>query len=88
MNVRKGSTSFKDIILGNVKTDHEVLTDEILIDTTRCATPLFANSIEDLQDKVSHIITEKGQQTASILQLIIYDYLNKKPPELAHLYPL
>ncbi len=45
---------------------------------------IFTNAIDDYYMKISHVIKGKESLYSTYDHLIIYDYLNLKPPLFAH----
>lgn len=80
-----GGITFKDKVRGKVKIDYSQVNDQILIKSDGFPTYHLANVVDDHYMNISHVI--RGEEWLSSLpkHLLLYHYLNWKPPKFAHL---
>jgi glutamyl/glutaminyl-tRNA synthetase len=45
----------------------------------------FANVVDDLQDEITHVFRGEEHITNTSKQLLLYQYLQKQPPQYGHL---
>ncbi len=81
----KGKLDYIDIIRGKIEFDLSLVEDQILIKSDGYPTYHFANVIDDYYMKITHVI--RGDEWISSMpkHLLIYKYLEWKPPIFAHL---
>ena len=82
---KSGQIKFKDKVRGKVEIDYSQVNDQILIKTDGFPTYHLANVVDDHYMKITHVI--RGEEWLSSLpkHLLLYRYLNWKPPKFAHL---
>ncbi len=80
-----GGIKFKDKVRGKIQIDYSQVNDQILIKSDGFPTYHLANVVDDHYMNISHVI--RGEEWLSSLpkHLLLYHYLNWKPPKFAHL---
>ena len=79
------STSFKDLILGDITVDNKELDDFIILRADGTPTYNFCAAVDDLDMKISTVIRGDDHLTNTIKQLNIVKSLNGNIPSYAHL---
>ncbi len=80
-----GSTTIGDIIQGNITVNHNELDDMVLLRSDGTPTYMLAVVVDDYDMKVTHIIRGDDHLTNAFRQKQIYDAMNWKAPEFAHI---
>ncbi len=84
---REGTTSFHDLIYGDVKVENKYLDDNILLKSDGYPTYNFANVLDDALMNITHV-TRGNEYLASTPKYIhLYDALRYERPEFVH-FPL
>jgi glutamyl-tRNA synthetase len=81
----EGTTSWNDLIRGEVKFENKLLYDFIMVKASGYPTYNFACVIDDHLMEMSHVIRGDDHISNTPLQVLIYKTLGWKLPEIAHL---
>ncbi|KKS41241.1 MAG: Glutamate-tRNA ligase [candidate division CPR1 bacterium GW2011_GWA2_42_17] len=76
---------WEDAVRGKISFDSNQLKDWVILKSDLNPTYNFANVIDDLDMKISHVIRGEEHISNTPLQLSVYQALGKKPPVFAHL---
>jgi len=80
-----GETSFRDMIVGEVKRSHEDFDDFIIARSDGRAVYNLAVVVDDYEMRISHVIRGNDHITNTLKQVLIYDGLGLPIPKFAHL---
>lgn len=80
----KGSTSFVDLIQGEIKFDHSCEDDIVLIKNNQAGSSL-STVVDDHLGRVSHVIRGEEWLPSTAAQIILYKMFAQEPPLYAHL---
>ena len=83
-----GSTTYFDIVHGNITIDNDTLEDQVLIKRDGMPTYNFANVIDDHLMSVSHIIRGAEFITSTPKHVLLYQFFGWEPPAFVHLPPV
>ncbi len=82
-----GSTTFHDMILGEITVQHQELDDFVIVKTDGIPAYNFAVVVDDITMGISHVIRGQDHVPNTPKQLVLYRLLAQDPPEFAH-FPL
>ncbi len=85
LKVPEGSTTFTDIIRGEVTVDHAEMDDLVLVRTSGEPTYNFVATVDDALMKISHVIRGEDHLSNTPKQILIYRALGFEPPIFAHI---
>jgi glutamyl-tRNA synthetase len=85
LKVPEGSTTFTDIIRGEVTVDHAEMDDLVLVRTGGEPTYNFVATVDDALMKISHVIRGEDHLSNTPKQILIYRALGFEPPLFAHI---
>jgi glutamyl-tRNA synthetase len=80
-----GTTSFADIVQGELSFDNEQFGDFVILKSDGTPTYNYANVVDDHAMKVTHIVRGDDHLSNTPRQLMLYRSLGYCPPEFAHL---
>jgi glutamyl-tRNA synthetase len=80
-----GATEFTDLVRGEIKFDHSVLDDFVIMKSDGIPTFIFANVVDDEDMKITHVIRGDEHLSNTPRQLLLYRALGWQPPFFAHL---
>jgi glutamyl-tRNA synthetase len=80
-----GSTTFHDLILGDLKKDHKEIDDFIIARSNGRAIYNMAVVVDDHEMRISHVIRGNDHVANTFKQILIYRALGVEPPQFAHL---
>ncbi|MCL1924110.1 MAG: glutamate--tRNA ligase [Defluviitaleaceae bacterium] len=82
---KEGSTTFIDLVYGEIKVENKELEDQILIKRDGLPTYNFANVIDDHLMAVTHVVRGSEYLSSTPKYVLLYEALNIKQPEYIHL---
>jgi glutamyl-tRNA synthetase len=80
----KGKTGWDDVIRGRIEFPNEELEDVVLVRSDGRPTYNFASPVEDIDDKITHVIRGNDHISNTPKQLQIIGALGHEPPVYAH----
>ena len=80
-----GETSFEDLIYGHISVANSELDDFIIVRSDGNPVYNFTNVIDDEEMRITHVIRGEDHISNTPKQILIYQALNLKVPEFAHL---
>ena len=83
-----GSTTFNDVVHGNITIGNDTLEDQVLIKRDGMPTYNFANVIDDHLMGVTHIIRGTEFITSTPKHVLLYQFFGWEPPAFIHLPPV
>lgn len=84
LRVPEKKISFEDMLKGRMEIDLSSLSDPVIVRSDGTFTYHFCVVVDDIEMKITHVIRGEDHLTNTGYQLLLYSYLNKKPPEFAH----
>ncbi len=85
LNVAEGSTTFTDLIHGDITRDHKDIDDFIVARSNGIPTYNFVVVIDDYLMKMTHVLRAVEHISNTFKQIHIYKALGWEPPRFAHL---
>jgi nondiscriminating glutamyl-tRNA synthetase len=85
MLVPEGSTSFKDLIHGEVTFKNSTLDDQIIMKSDGFPTYHFANVVDDYTMQISHVIRGMEWLPSTPKHILLHKMLDIEPPLYCHL---
>jgi glutamyl-tRNA synthetase len=83
--IPEGSTTFHDLIIGDVTRSHEEIDDFIIARSDGRAVYNMAVVVDDYEMRISHVIRGNDHVPNTFKQILIYRALGIEPPKFAHL---
>jgi glutamyl-tRNA synthetase len=80
----EGVTAWDDAVLGRIEVPNEQLEDLVIVRSDGRATYNFANPVEDMDDRITHVIRGRDHISNTPKQLQILQALGHEPPVYAH----
>jgi glutamyl-tRNA synthetase len=80
----EGVTAWDDAVLGRIEVPNEQLEDLVIVRSDGRATYNFANPVEDMDDRITHVIRGRDHISNTPKQLQILHVLGHEPPVYAH----
>lgn len=80
-----GTTTFQDIIRGEVKFDNQELDDFVMLKSDGLPTYNFAVVVDDAAMKITHVIRGEDHISNTPRQILVYQALELPLPKFAHL---
>ena len=84
----KGTTSFHDLVFGDIEAPNETLDDQILIKADGMPTYNFANVIDDHTMNITHVIRGNEYLSSTPKYNLLYQALGWQPPVYIHCSPV
>lgn len=84
----EGTSSYTDLVFGEIKVDNCEMEDNILIKSDGMPTYNFANVIDDHLMKITHVIRGTEYLSSTPKYNLIYDALGWKRPQYIHTQPI
>ena len=81
----EGTTTFEDLVRGEVSFENQLLDDFVLLKSDGFPTYHLANVVDDHYMEISHVMRAEEWLPSTPRHVQLYDALDWKPPELAHL---
>jgi glutamyl-tRNA synthetase len=80
----EGVTAWGDAVLGRIEVPNDQLEDLVIVRSDGRATYNFANPVEDMDDRITHVIRGRDHVSNTPKQLQILQALGHEPPVYAH----
>jgi glutamyl-tRNA synthetase len=81
----EGSTTVNDQVQGEVTFDHDQIEDFVLLRSDERPTYHLSNVVDDIEMGITHVIRGADHLSNTPKQILVYEALNAKLPEFAHL---
>jgi glutamyl-tRNA synthetase len=85
LRIPEGSTTFHDLILGDLTKEHKEIDDFIIARSDGRAIYNMAVVVDDHEMRISHVIRGNDHVANTFKQILIYRALEAVPPQFAHL---
>lgn len=82
---RTGTIGYDDKVLGRIESDYKELDDFVIVRSNGQPLYLLCNVVDDIRDKISHVIRGQDHMTNTIKQLLLYEALEAPVPVFAHM---
>ena len=81
----KGSVCFEDIVYGRIEYKYEDIEDFVVVRSNGQPLYLLSNAVDDIRDKVTHVIRGQDGLSNAHRQILIYQALGAPIPQFAHM---
>lgn len=82
---REGILSYDDEVLGQIKAKYNEIEDFVIVRSTGKPLYLLCNVVDDIRDRISHIIRGQDHMTNTLRQVLLYEALDAPLPIFAHM---
>lgn len=82
---REGLLSYEDKVLGAIKSDYKEIDDFVIVRSSGKPLYLLCNVVDDIRDRISHIIRGQDHMTNTLKQVLLYEALGAPLPVFAHI---
>jgi glutamyl-tRNA synthetase len=72
-------------VLGTIKTDYKEVDDFVILRSNGKPLYLLCNVVDDIRDRITHIIRGQDHMTNTLKQVLLYEALNAPLPVFAHI---
>ncbi|OEU68361.1 MAG: glutamate--tRNA ligase [Desulfobacterales bacterium PC51MH44] len=81
----KGSVRFEDIVYGTIEYKYEDIEDFVIVRSNGQPLYLLSNAVDDIRDRVTHVIRGQDGLSNAHRQILIYQALGAPVPRFAHM---
>ncbi len=81
----EGKIGYDDKVLGRIEKSYSDIEDFVIVRSNGRPLYILCNVVDDIRDRISHIIRGQDHMTNTIKQILLYEALGKKPPVFAHM---
>ena len=81
----KGSVSFEDVVYGRIDHKYKDIEDFVIVRSNGQPLYLLSNTVDDIRDRVTHIIRGQDGLSNTHRQILIYQALGAPVPQFAHM---
>lgn len=82
---RDGILCYEDEVLGTIKSKYSEIEDFVIVRSTGKPLYLLCNVVDDIRDRITHIIRGQDHMTNTLRQVLLYEALNAQVPVFAHM---
>ncbi|TKB09028.1 glutamate--tRNA ligase [Desulforhopalus sp. IMCC35007] len=82
---RTGMLGYDDEILGRIQSDYKEVDDFVIVRSNGKPLYLLCNVVDDIRDRISHIIRGQDHMTNTLKQVLLYEALEAPLPVFAHM---
>ncbi len=82
---KEGKIGYEDKVLGRIEKDYSEIEDFVIVRSNGRPLYLLCNVVDDIRDRITHIIRGQDHMTNTIKQVLLYEALGAKPPIFAHM---
>lgn len=82
---RVGMLGYDDKILGRIETDYKEIDDFVIVRSNGKPLYLLCNVVDDIRDRISHIIRGQDHMTNTLKQVLLYEALEAPLPVFGHM---
>jgi len=82
---RTGLLGYDDKILGRIQSDYKEMDDFVIVRSNGKPLYLLCNVVDDIRDRISHVIRGQDHMTNTLKQVLLYEALEAPLPEFAHM---
>jgi len=81
----EGSVSFEDVVYGRIDHQYQDVEDFVIVRSNGQPLYLLSNAVDDIRDRVTHIIRGQDGLSNTHRQILIYQALGAPVPQFAHM---
>lgn len=82
---RQGRIGYDDIVLGRIESSYDEIDDFVIVRSNGSPLYLLCNVVDDIRDRISHVVRGQDHMTNTIKQLLLYEALDAPLPVFAHM---
>jgi len=82
---REGLLGYDDEILGRIQSDYKEIDDFVIVRSNGKPLYLLCNVVDDIRDRISHVIRGQDHMTNTLKQVLLYEALDAPLPVFAHM---
>lgn len=82
---QEGAVSYNDKVLGTISRAYSDIEDFVIVRSNGKPLYLLCNVVDDIRDRISHIIRGQDHMTNTTRQVLLYQALNAQVPVFAHM---
>jgi len=82
---RQGKIGYDDEVLGRIESDYREIDDFVIVRSNGSPLYLLCNVVDDIRDRISHVVRGQDHMTNTIKQLLLYEALDAPVPVFAHM---
>ena len=79
------SVAYDDKIAGHIRVNRTEIDDFVIVRSNGAPLYLLCNVVDDIRDRITHIIRGQDHMTNTIKQVLLYEALDAQLPEFAHI---
>lgn len=80
-----GTVAYDDTVLGRIESRYEDIEDFVIVRSNGKPLYLLCNVVDDIRDRITHIIRGQDHMTNTIRQVLLYEALGAPVPVFAHM---
>lgn len=82
---RQGKIGYDDEVLGRIESSYAEIDDFVIVRSNGSPLYLLSNVVDDIRDRISHVVRGQDHMTNTIKQLLLYEALDAPVPVFAHI---
>lgn len=82
---RSGRIGYEDEVLGRIESSYDEIEDFVIVRSDGNPLYLLCNVVDDIRDRITHVVRGQDHMTNTIKQLLLYEALGKPLPVFAHM---
>jgi glutamyl-tRNA synthetase len=82
---RPGKIGYHDEVLGRIESSYAEIDDFVIVRSNGSPLYLLCNVVDDIRDRISHVVRGQDHMTNTIKQLLLYKALGAPVPVFAHM---
>ncbi|PID71766.1 MAG: glutamate--tRNA ligase [Desulfobulbus propionicus] len=82
---REGRLAYSDKVLGDIEKEYSEIEDFVIVRSNGKPLYLLCNVVDDIRDRISHVIRGQDHMTNTIKQVLLYEALEAPLPVFAHM---
>ncbi len=82
---RQGCLSYDDKVLGKIECNYKEIDDFVIVRSNGKPLYLLCNAVDDIRDRITHVIRGQDHMTNTIKQVLLYEALEAPLPVFAHM---
>ena len=82
---RDGKIGYDDEILGRIEADYKEIDDFVIVRSNGMPLYLLCNVVDDIRDRISHVIRGQDHMTNTLKQILLYEALEAPVPVFGHM---
>lgn len=82
---RTGALGYDDVILGRIESQYSEVDDFVIVRSNGKPLYLLCNVVDDIRDRISHVIRGQDHMTNTLKQVLMYEALGSPVPVFGHM---